>query len=150
MPGPQLQDSGPWKVPLASPNKAPLEPTMPPGERSIVCPPKDRPIPRTRKTGLEILVCTGQVAPGRGCPPARERRRHKGIRPLASPLVRARAPAILSPWAAICPTGPETADQKARNRLQCRPGPPGLRRLLECTAQRSCPSPARRQRPRGR
>lgn len=57
---------------------------MPPGERSIVCPPKDRPIPRTRKTGLEILVCTGQVAPGRGCPPARERRRHKGIRPLAS------------------------------------------------------------------
>lgn len=66
-------------------------------------------------------MLTGKVAPGVGCPPAPEHGRHKGIRPSASPLVRARAPAIPSSWAALGPTGLETEDQKAQKLSSGRP-----------------------------
>lgn len=105
---------------------------MPPGEGSIVCPtgrsePSDTES-KTRGTGAR-----GQSGSRRGlptCAGAHETQRHTPAR-IAT---RAHAPAILSPWAALHPTRPETAAQKARPRLRRGSGPPSCGRPPECAA----------------
>lgn len=93
----------------------------------------------------------GKVAPGEGCPPARERWRHKGIRQPATPCSRARTrnPIYLG---GTLPNWPKNRASESQSPAAgwAWPAQPSSRRALEGTAPGSHTCPARWPGRRGR